>query len=262
MPSATSDLVQPEVIYGQRLLPSLIDEVASIDPQRRFLSFPKTTKYSQGLRFITVSEYARSINRAAWWLEKTLGKPTGFPTVAYIGVHDARYFILAVACMKVGYKLLLLSPRNSIAGHVHVLDKTDCQIFLKPSTVSIDHILHERPIPVFNIAELEDFLQEKEVPIYPFNKTFEEARNDPALILHSSGSTGPPKPIVLKHGSLCSIDANHLLPTLPGSTPFMSAVEGTGEAFAMLPPFHVRPLLDTFAHYLVSSRGMCHEEAC
>ena len=238
---ATSHPSQPKATFGQRLLPTVIDDIANEDPRRLFGCVPNGSTYSHGTRHISFADFARSINIAAWWLEENLGESTGLPTVAYIGPNDPRYYILCIASMKVGYQLLLLSPRNSVAGHAHLIDKTNCHVFLKGSTTSIDHILSERPMKSFNVPELADLLQEKKVPTYPFRKTFEEARNDPAIILHSSGSTGPPKPITLKQGSLCSVDAHHLLPKRQDMVPFVESLEMPAMVFTMLPLFHVRP---------------------
>ena len=42
----------------------------------------------------------------------------------------------------------------------------------------------------FRIPALDQLLAEDEVPPYPFSKSFDEAKNDPVLVLHTSGSTG------------------------------------------------------------------------
>ena len=42
---------------------------------------------------------------------------------------------------------------------------------------------------------------------YLYEKTFEEARQDPIMIVHTSGTTGMPKPIVLNHAIYATIDA-------------------------------------------------------
>ena len=51
-------------------------------------------------------------------------------------------------------------------------------------------LLAQYPIKTFNIPSLSQLLAEDEVPSYPFTKTFDEAKNDPVLVLHTSGSTG------------------------------------------------------------------------
>lgn len=46
-------------------------------------------------------------------------------------------------------------------------------------------------IIVESLFSLNEMLQiSEDTKHYPYNKTFEEAKNEPCLILHSSGSTG------------------------------------------------------------------------
>ena len=91
--------------YGRRLLPSLIDEIAATDPDRVFLSIPRTADIQDGFQDISFQRLAKAIDRCAWWLEQLLERGKGFPTVAYMGPHDARYLILTFACSKTGLKV-------------------------------------------------------------------------------------------------------------------------------------------------------------
>lgn len=52
---------------------------------------------------------------------------------------------------------------------------------------------------------------EEYIEPYPYNKTFEEAEWDPLVVLHTSGSTGLPKPIVARQGMLAIADKYHNL---------------------------------------------------
>jgi hypothetical protein len=73
--------------YGRRLLPQVIDKAATKRPNRIAYSFPITEDPSEGFHEITNSRYANGLNRTAWWMEKSFGKPEpkSFPTVGYIG---------------------------------------------------------------------------------------------------------------------------------------------------------------------------------
>lgn len=71
--------------YGQRLLPTLVDEEAVNNPDRLIYSYSKTTKAADGLVEISNRRFANSINRAAWWIEKLLGKGKNFPSIGYTG---------------------------------------------------------------------------------------------------------------------------------------------------------------------------------
>lgn len=109
--------------FGQRLLPTLVDQLATDKPDDLFALVPKSNDLNQGFRNITLRDFATCINSVAWWLEDNLGKSTSFETLAYIGpcisshpssakgaltiitLVDPRYFILALASTKVGYKV-------------------------------------------------------------------------------------------------------------------------------------------------------------
>ena len=91
------------------------------------------------------------------------------------------------------------------------------------------------------IKTFEDWVSQESTTHYPFEKTFEEAARDPFIVIHTSGSTGLPKPITLRHGGLASLDGHHLMPSLNGYQPLSKLVEiqGPDVMLAGLPPFHV-----------------------
>ena len=91
--------------YGRRLLPVLIDEISRDDPGRIYVSIPRTSMPEDGFKDVTYRSLANAINRAAWWLEKNLGKGQNFEVLAYTAQSDIRYPIIAYACVKVGYKV-------------------------------------------------------------------------------------------------------------------------------------------------------------
>ena len=59
---------------------------------------------------------------------------------------------------------------------------------------------------------LDELLDATSTEPFPYTKTFEEARNDPFCLLHTSGTTGVPKPIPWSHGLVGTMDAVRLLP--------------------------------------------------
>lgn len=83
---------------------SWIDNEAANDPERICLEIAGIPG-TESVR-VTADQLANAINRAAWWLEETLGgRGNKFPTVAYTGISDLRYLILVVAGVKTGYKV-------------------------------------------------------------------------------------------------------------------------------------------------------------
>lgn len=65
---------------------------------------------------------------------------------------------------------------------------------------------------IVEVAPFDKWLDAYEHP-YPFTKSFEEARFHPVLVLHSSGSTGAPKPITQTHQYFANCDRP--LPNIP-----------------------------------------------
>ena len=59
-------------------------------------------------------------------------------------------------------------------------------------------------------------LNESPSTAFPYNKTFEQARYDPCIVMHTSGSTGLPAPVTCTHWSMSTTDWHHLVPPLNG----------------------------------------------
>ena len=97
-------LAEEGSVYGQRLIPHLIDDIAHNKGSRIYCSLAKSSKISDGFQDISYGAFANSINRLAWWIEENLGKSSTFETLSYIGPPDLRYIILTVAAQKTGYK--------------------------------------------------------------------------------------------------------------------------------------------------------------
>lgn len=76
--------------------------------------------------------------------------------------------------------------------------------------------LQERDMRAVEVGEPESWFPQEEVPHFPYNKTYEEAEWDPVMVLHTSGSTGFPKPIVCRVGMVSTGDAWKDLPDLEG----------------------------------------------
>ncbi|UPK94825.1 hypothetical protein LCI18_005760 [Fusarium solani-melongenae] len=217
-----------QIQHGRRLLPSLVDEIAVSDPGRVFYSVTKTNNPADGFQDINAKTFARAVNRCAWYIEKHLGRGQDFPTLAFIGPQDVIYAILTLACVKTGYKLHLLSPQNPLEASLYLLEETDCKTFLVPPKFPlpiVGQLIQTRRMNVLEMPALQHWLEDGPVELYPFTKTFEEARSEPFVVLHTSGSTGMPKPLVQTHGTLATLDACTQLPSLgfPDTYPSMCA---------------------------------------
>lgn len=226
---------------GRRLLPHVIDELAQSEPDRVLYEFPTDNDVTLPYTKVTARQYADAINRAAWLLEGALGKGSGFPTVGYTGPQDLRYFIFVIAAVKAGYKMLYTSLRNSVEGDVAVIEAADCKIWLVPSRGSNVQRLLDRGVSLktVSVPDLKDLLDSELSLLYKYEKTWESGRRDPVWVLHTSGSTGNPKPVFRFLDSVASIGANTLLPRINGRPLLLHDLFGS-RVYLTFPFFHVR----------------------
>lgn len=236
----------PDAVLGQRLLPSYLDEIARSDPSRILYSITKTKDPADGFHDISARVFARAVNRCAWYLEETLGKGRGFPRLLYIGPQDIVYGILILASIKTGYTVLANSPRNTLEAHLSLIDKTNCSTFLLPPNFPlpvVKQILAARTMRVVEIATAQHWFDDlpggPDVPeaVYPYAKTFAEARLEPWVVLHTSGSTGMPKPIAQTHATYSPIDAYQQIPAHLGGPAYPASCRGR-RVYLGLPLFH------------------------
>jgi len=98
-------------------------------------------------------------------------------------------------------KILFISPRNQVTQNQSMLVGTDCKaLFYAQELAPTAQILKERltRLTIQRVQSLGEILQTSDhTHQYIFEKSFEEARDDPCLILHSSGSTGSSTPFVV-----------------------------------------------------------------
>ncbi|PYI09236.1 NRPS-like enzyme [Aspergillus sclerotiicarbonarius CBS 121057] len=210
----TTAITTTTMAQGQRLFPVIVDHLANINPTQRVGLIPKGADVSDGYETITMQRLSRAVDAFAFWIEKKVGRVEKPETIAYMASNDVRYLVFLLAAHKTGYKPLLPSTRLSDDAYQHILNATDCHNFLytpeKQRRVAEiqafrqDTAFYEVP----SIAELLD----AEVQHYPYTKSYSEAEDDVAIIIHSSGTTGMPKPVPLTHGFLATLDYGAYIP--------------------------------------------------
>ena len=87
------------------------------------------------------------------------------------------------------------------------------------------------------MPDMEFFENPDKVNPFPFRQTWIEAKDSPFCILHTSGSTGIPKPVFVTHGTFACNDAHQLIPSLGGAPTFVHMLKQK-RYFLALPLFH------------------------
>ncbi|KAI0020288.1 putative NRPS-like enzyme [Xylariomycetidae sp. FL0641] len=183
------------------LLPHMVDRLARKRPDATYGLWPKSpSSYSEGYRTINYAQLANVVNGLAWWLVNHLGPGQNREVLTYIGPNDIRFTSIVIAGMKAGYPLFFTSPRNSPVAHVALFNALQCSTLvtthpIPPPALGVIESVHPKILTAPGVDELLDNVY----PPFAYGQTFEEGKSDPFWIIHTSGSTGTPRPLIWTH---------------------------------------------------------------
>ncbi|KAI4196585.1 MAG: hypothetical protein LQ350_006457 [Teloschistes chrysophthalmus] len=196
------------------------------------------TTFQAGFRQVTYANFANAINGVAWWLSEELGSSDDFETLLYIGPNDLRHNLLLLGAVKAGYKMLFTSPFYSTPAQVKLINAVSCRTLLVPEIVPpVSEIISEAcEMRILYVPGIEELFGRNHSH-YPFEKNFEQAKHEPLVVLHTSGSTGFPKPIIWTHDWAASFGFERRHPAPAGFKSPDSLLYG--RTLSLLAPFHV-----------------------
>ena len=236
-----------------RTLPQLLEYNAKHNPNYLFCQQTRRRNGSLHLLSVTHGQLRDAVFRCQEWLQESVNelelpyptqndRLTKGPPVALFMESDIGLWVHLLALMGLGVPVLLLSARLSPTAISHLLATTGASsMVVSPrlydtaqeggALVQSDGLkpaLYER-----NAYEF--FLEDKSAPVslegsiqVPGYHTDETDRQ--VIILHSSGTTGLPKPIYQSHEYLLGFAAAHA---------FASDAEAQHLNFSTLPLYHV-----------------------
>lgn len=166
-------------------------------------------------------------------------------------------FVLSIKYFANVRNTQMLSPSllASKDAHIHLIKETECHtVFYIPTTFSlVEQIittLQQLESSAYSIStaiapEVADLFSIGEGKAeaepsdhYPYNRTWDEACNDPCLIVHTSGSTGMPKVVYYTQRMLANPVTQSRLPPIEGRIPMLQEWRGQ-RILTTVPPFHV-----------------------
>ncbi|TKA68253.1 hypothetical protein B0A55_09937 [Friedmanniomyces simplex] len=197
-----------DVTEQQHLLPAAVDHRAKHTPEKIYAALPKGDRLEDGFFDLTYTAFARAIDAAAWWLDSVLGAKSAktkfdeLATVPYVGPDDFRYGLFIHAAMKTGRKVMYPFPANTPEGLVRLLELSNSEVVL--ASVCHKHIWTEplmlKPeIRLIEVPEICEFVHDKHVEPYLYERTMAEGIDDAQMLIQTSGTTSHPKPIVLNN---------------------------------------------------------------
>ncbi|KAG1719306.1 L-aminoadipate-semialdehyde dehydrogenase [Suillus lakei] len=165
------------------------------------------TKYTLAELDASASLFAHHLRDNGLLNGRSKGDATSRMTVGLLGVSNISYVVTEIALYRMGYCVLFLSPNNSPPAIAHLLTVTNTthmivqDVLLPSAAAALTHLNDSSSVTIIKQPSSEVFSSAAR-SLHP-----EKTRWDPVLnwedefllpvtIIHSSGSTGFPKPIV------------------------------------------------------------------
>jgi len=127
------------------------------------------------------------------------------PTVALLGGgNSVEYFCTQLGLIKLGIRVLLLAESNPINALHHLLDSCDVSVVITDTKNAEIELQQVRKIKMVESLPREFIVSSAEVDYIRF-QDFGDVWERHTFIIHSSGSTGLPKPIIHTNRSMMLI---------------------------------------------------------
>ncbi|KAI8941639.1 hypothetical protein NX059_002852 [Plenodomus lindquistii] len=132
------------------------------------------------------------------------------PVVGILAQSGLHVIMTTLGLSRLGYAVLLLSPRLASPAISRLLDLSNCSSILTTSGFHpvLSEVQKERPVDVIDLLVHSDYCN-LDAPKFVRKYDPVKERRKHSIIIHSSGSTGLPKPIFLTHLScIAAFQAN------------------------------------------------------
>ncbi|RDW87990.1 hypothetical protein BP6252_00022 [Coleophoma cylindrospora] len=139
------------------------------------------------------------------------------PTIALIGVGITfDYYVTILALLRLHIRILLLSNKNSLVVHQYLLGTCNALGCIvdeaNADAISYEEGFHQGPVPLVSVAELQKgCVTNTHTDSDALGFKSDDEWTLPSVIIHSSGTTGMPKPIVHTNRSLALIARHYRL---------------------------------------------------
>lgn len=164
--------------------------------------------------------------------------------MAVLGPSSFDYVITLLALSRIGFGVMLLSTRLHNEAYMSLLEKTKCHhVLVAPGFESTIALIQEQyQLKSFSIPDQSVYGRTPSSPRYQREVELIDEENCISFVVHSSGSTGLPKPIFQTHRACLS-----------------NYAQGSGmRAFVTLPLFHNHGLCTLFRGIVSRKKTMLY----
>ncbi|KAL8722184.1 MAG: hypothetical protein Q9225_001280 [Loekoesia sp. 1 TL-2023] len=190
-----------------KVLDDIIRHRAADNPPVPILGYPRFEYSVDDYEVFTGRKLDEYIDTAAKRLIALGFAPNRRRTIALLAPSDIDFIISFFALSRLGYTILPLSLRITATAITNLLQQTGCSTILHghlPQIKStLQQISKEYPINAVEALTRDDYGKPMlDEPYFTREYDRQQENERIALIIHSSGSTGLPKPIFLTHRAL------------------------------------------------------------
>ncbi|CEJ60955.1 hypothetical protein PMG11_09509 [Penicillium brasilianum] len=219
----------------------LLDSIYARDPATLYCLHPASSEVADGWVDISIADVVGATNRLALWIHENVASADEPQALAYMGANDIRYCAFVFACMRLRHTAVLLSSRNSEPASSHVLNAVNCSKFIYTPERSrqVDEIkAANSSLQSWLAPDLWDvFGRQATAPVPTIKEHVEDPEDRVAVYIHSSGTTGMPKPVPMTNGYFIALQKICELPTPENRIGSIVAVAGKGKRVLSVSPF-------------------------
>ncbi|CRG85128.1 L-aminoadipate-semialdehyde dehydrogenase [Talaromyces islandicus] len=203
-PSPPADEFQTPYIIDD-VLRSLVRDA----PDEPLVGYPKSAHGVIDYVYYTPRDLDRFANGAVKEYKRAglaeFSHPTENRVISILGPSNLDYIVSLFALSRMGYTVLLLSTRLSSEAYANllVLTKSTNIVYAPSNKKAVEQLVEHSRVATFLIPEFANYSKEPSGPPSQASGT-PQASQKWAFIIHSSGSTGLPKPIFQTHGACIS----------------------------------------------------------
>ncbi|KAF8187031.1 hypothetical protein K438DRAFT_1835504 [Mycena galopus ATCC 62051] len=184
---------------GRRdLLPVLLEEKVNSARPYGLVCHP-----TLGNQQVSFAKLNNAVNRASWFLKENL--PSGAGRFTWMGKMDLRYFVFVLAAAKAGKMAIIASPRSPIPATLRFLAETGVKHILYGPDAALEVLLDAAQAAGWATLPYLDFagaMDDTPALAFPYQETYEAAKDRHFFALHTSGTSGHPKPIYFSHQAI------------------------------------------------------------